>query len=66
MKGVSEMKVYEIVISWAITAFLLVWAGIGILLTCTKVASSKPWVQNLYLLFGLLCALSLLTITIVL
>lgn len=66
MKGVSEMKVYEIVISCAITAFLLVWAGIGILLTRTKVASSKPWVQNLYLLFGLLCALSLLTITIVL
>ena len=60
------MKVYEMVISWSITVFLLVWAGVGILLTRTKVVLSKPWMQNLYLLFGLLCALSLLAITIVL
>lgn len=60
------MKVYEMVISWYIIVFLFVWAGVGILLTRTKVALSKSWMQNLYLLFGLLCALSLLAITIVL
>lgn len=60
------MTIYEIVISWAITGFLLVWAGVGILLTCTKSILQTYWIQNLYLLFGLLCALSLLAITIAL
>lgn len=60
------MTIYEIVISWAITAFLLVWAGVGVLLTRTKSILQTYWIQNLYLLFGLLCALSLFVITITL
>lgn len=60
------MKVYEMVISWSITVFLLIWAGVGVLLTRTKSILQTYWIQNLYLLFGLLCALSLFVITIIL